>query len=348
MDDEVGDCSALVSSPPEDASNVGHSEAHPTRAEWKDSKQFWKEKKQLSKQRKRESRQERAVEKQQQWEALSTEEQERMRAEAVLVHEARRREMEAHDDACKHQWDTAWSHTPLLVFDLGFLDVMNESGKKSTVAQLKYSYAILRREKFPFLPVFTSLDPQEPLFGPLATFEGFKKYPVPSTERHWSAPVGDDTTNTATSPHRLLTRLAAQRPLRKIVYLTADTDTILEEIEPDAAYIVGAFVDHNAKKGLTRDVALQYDVRMARLPLVETMEKLGNLCKVLTINHVTEAMCRYAATKDWKTAFAVLPTRRVNNAGSRQERKKRARAAKEQEEEEEEPQHSDDEERESD
>lgn len=311
---------------------------------WTDPKQFWKEKKQASKQRKREARKEDATLKQQQWDALSPEEQERRRLEAVAVHDARRRQAEEHHTRCLHRWNAAWNATPLLIFDLGFLDVMNEAGKKSTMAQLKLSYSILRREAFPFLPILTSFDAKEPVFAPLEHFEGFKKYPMPITDGHWSAPSSSLSSSSATVPSngssettpateveadsagRLLSRLAKQKSIAKIVYLTADTDDVLTEIESDAAYIVGAFVDHNSKKGLTRDCAKQYGVRMARLPLIETMGKdLGNLCKVFTINHVVEVLCKYVSTSDWRKAFEVLPTRRVNNEGSRQERKRKRR-----------------------
>merc|ERR1719183_1385614 len=44
------------------------------------------------------------------------------------------------------------------------------------------------------------------------------------------------------------------------VYLTADTDDILEEIDPNKVYIIGGIVDRNRLKEATYKKACHYDI----------------------------------------------------------------------------------------
>lgn len=52
-----------------------------------------------------------------------------------------------------------------------------------------------------------------------------------------------------------------------MVVLSADADDVLLTIEPDTVYVIGAFVDHNKYKNLTRNAACHHGARSARLPL---------------------------------------------------------------------------------
>ncbi|KAH8614281.1 putative tRNA (Guanine 1) methyltransferase [Trypanosoma vivax] len=265
---------------------------------WSDEqqKEFWRRKKEERRRRKKIAAEERRMMQQQEWESLTDEERERRRMEAITVHERRRLSEALLDQKC--HTNLADSGIPILVFDLSFSWCMNLTDCRSTLSQIKLSYSSLRRHGFPFRPVVTSIDggsdesskpcEHSDTLRSLCDFSGFRRYPLPVHESHWSA---------------LYRR-------EQVVFLTADTDTALERIERDTVYVVGAFVDHNARKYLSRDAAAQYGVRMARLPLVESIE-VGNRCKVLTVNHVVDVLCRYADCGDWPTAFDVLPTRRI-------------------------------------
>lgn len=70
---------------------------------------------------------------------------------------------------------------------------------------------------------------------------------------------------------------------KSIVYLTSDSDNVLEQLEPHTVYIIGGLVDHNHHKGLSLQRAQKNDLKTARLPLSEHIEmKTRN---VLTIVH---------------------------------------------------------------
>ncbi|CUG91125.1 tRNA methyltransferase, putative [Bodo saltans] len=259
-------------------------------------KAFWKQKKQNRKERQREARKDAVAELHTSWEALTPEEKEALRQKAIDSHEERRRIDQAHADESHRR--LASSSTPTIVFDLSFVHVMNDRDCRSTMSQLKFSYSILKRCGFLLKPFVSSFDVTHSVFSPLATYEGFKKFPFPLDARS------------------CVECFPEAHAARKLIFLTADTDEVLSSIEPDYVYVVGAFVDHNVHKGLTKTAADKAGIRTARLPLVEHMN-VGNLCKVLTINHVVDALATFLQTNNWKEAFAVLPTRRS------QEKKKR-------------------------
>lgn len=78
----------------------------------------------------------------------------------------------------------------------------------------------------------------------------------------------------------------------RIVYLSSESDTVLEKLEEETCYVIGGLVDHNFYKGLCFERAQKAGVRTARLPLGEFIDIRTRT--VLTINH-------------GKTAFALKP-----------------------------------------
>lgn len=97
--------------------------------------------------------------------------------------------------------------------------------------------------------------------------------------------------------------------LDKIVYLTAESETALETLEQDKAYIIGGLVDHNHHKGLCHARAQEIGVKTARLPIDEFINMKTR--KVLTVNHVYEILAEVCQGVSWKDAFMkVLPERK--------------------------------------
>ncbi len=256
---------------------------------------IWEAKKQRAKERRKAVAAERREAQQKRWEALTPEEKEALKQETARKHDEKRRlEQEAHEAALRNLADPA---TPALVFDFQFEDTMNAKGKKSSLLQTKFSYSILRAAHFPLVPIMRGDPAVKDNFciEGLREFDGLRKYPPMITVAPWA-------------------EFTASLGGRKVVYLTPDTDTVLWDFEPDTAYVVGAFVDHNSKKGLTREFADKYGVATARLPIQECVDT-KDLCRVLTINHVVESMTRFAACRDWRKALdETLPIRRRNES----------------------------------
>ncbi|CAF2068565.1 unnamed protein product [Rotaria magnacalcarata] len=93
-------------------------------------------------------------------------------------------------------------------------------------------------------------------------------------------------------------------PHEDILYLTSESENVLSSTEPldeRTVYVIGGIVDHNSRKGLCYQLALQNKWRHARLPIDEFIKM--NTRRVLACNHVMEILLNYIQLKDWKNAF---------------------------------------------
>lgn len=110
--------------------------------------------------------------------------------------------------------------------------------------------------------------------------------------------------------------------LDKLVYLTADSPNVIEEIDHTKIYIVGGIVDHNRLKVLeifvvishlkhiTLNKATAQNIATAQLPIGKYLHL--NSRKVLTVNQIVEILLNYDVTKNWETAFLkTIPQRKL-------------------------------------
>ena len=102
-----------------------------------------------------------------------------------------------------------------------------------------------------------------------------------------------------------------------ILYLTSESENILSSTEPldeQTVYVIGGIVDHNSRKGLCYELAIENKWRHARLPIDEFIKL--NTRRVLACNHVMEILLNYIQLKDWKKAFEQnIPKRKQENKG---------------------------------
>ncbi|KAI8854499.1 guanine-1-methyltransferase-domain-containing protein [Chytridium lagenaria] len=86
-----------------------------------------------------------------------------------------------------------------------------------------------------------------------------------------------------------------------VIYLSADSENVLEVLDETKALVIGGIVDRNRHKNLCHDRATTAGLKTARLPISEYISLASR--KILTVNHVFEIISKYLEHKDWKTAF---------------------------------------------
>lgn len=177
--------------------------------------------------------------------------------------------------------------TGKVIFDLSFNGLMVNREMSSLCTQIMRCYAANRRANRPFNLGVSSFT------GDIG--ERFKA--MYSEHERWDM--------TFQSEHYTET---CERD--KIIYLTPDSDTVLETIDAEHIYIIGGIVDKNRFKGKTQQVATQLNVKTARLPVPEHIDLKTS--PVLTIFHVVEIMLKFMDCNDWKQSLeAFVPQRNM-------------------------------------
>jgi tRNA (guanine9-N1)-methyltransferase len=177
---------------------------------------------------------------------------------------------------------------PRIVMDMNWDHFMSDHIQRKVVSQVSMAYSFNKFSQKSLPMIFTSV--HEPWRGLLQRVNAFQ----------WRSDIV--TMNEAP--------LLDIVPVSDLVYLTADTPNVLTELDPTKAYVVGCLLDHNSKKGVTRDFAAEHGIRMARLPIQEYVTMEGRV--VLTINHVVEILVRVANGADWKKALLETIPQRKN------------------------------------
>lgn len=100
-------------------------------------------------------------------------------------------------------------------------------------------------------------------------------------------------------------------PPAESVYLSADSDTVLDTLDRSKRYIIGGIVDRNRHKNVCKSKAEELGYSTARLPLAEHVSFVG--CAVLTTMHVVEILDKVQSGHDWRYAIAsTLPARKLS------------------------------------
>ena len=175
--------------------------------------------------------------------------------------------------------------------DLGWNSEMSEKELKSLTRQLAYCYSAMRkaveRGQVPMKVSVTGLD--DVVKGMLdVTSQNWASWPITMTDM----------------------RLERFHERDRLVYLSHDSENVLEELNETDVYVIGGIVDRGRLKRATIDKASRLNIRTARLNL-DCNLSLEHGTKVLTVNHCVEILVHRANGMGWKEAYLkVLPERK--------------------------------------
>ena len=197
-----------------------------------------------------------------------------------------------------------------ICIDCAFEDVMKFQEINSLSSQIRYCYAVNKRAKHPTTVRVTSLGVEGPTYENLQKVSGFDQW------------INREFHHTEQS----LVEAYGPEKKSKLVYLTSDSENILEDLEDDTIYVIGGIVDRNRLKRAAIDRAESLGISHAKLPITEYLNMTTT--KVLTCNHVFEILLKYPENgRDWKKAFLdVLPSRKEVSVKSEGEGKDATRS----------------------
>eukprot|EP00731_Ephydatia_muelleri_P034609 Em0068g4a len=174
-----------------------------------------------------------------------------------------------------------------VAIEFQYESLMNDKDIKKLIKQCQRCYSANRRAESPLQLYFTS-------------FEGRMKEMMDKSHQYaekWDVHV---------RKHNYLEEFDK----KDIVFLAAESENVLTELDPAKVYIIGGLVDHNHHKGYCYQQALDKGISHAQLPIASYVQL--NSRAVLTVNHVFEILLAYVQNHDWKKAFTcVIPERKV-------------------------------------
>ena len=172
-----------------------------------------------------------------------------------------------------------------IVFDMQFSDLMSDKDLGKCLKQIIRCYSYNRRIPSPVQLFMTSHIGK--VETEMSRHDGYKNWDFNFVTERYDKSFDAD----------------------KIVYLTAESDNVLDELEADKFYIIGGLVDHNHHKGICHGKASEIGLKTARLPLDKFVDMKTR--KVLTINHVYEILAEVCQGSSWKDSFLkILPERK--------------------------------------
>nr|XP_025955131.1 tRNA methyltransferase 10 homolog B isoform X2 [Dromaius novaehollandiae] len=144
---------------------------------------------------------------------------------------------------------------PWLCVDLSMADRMTKKETSRLAAQIRRLYGANRRAEKPFWLCLTEFVVGSLIYEECFRMnDGFSNYLMGTTQESYLDLF----------------------PLDTVVYLTPDSENVLEDIDPKKVYILGGLVDESIHKKLTLQRARDQSLQTARLPIREYMVKTIN------------------------------------------------------------------------
>lgn len=145
--------------------------------------------------------------------------------------------------------------------DLSYDGLMSDKDISKCAKQLQRVYTANRKSTMPIKLYYTGLVEDSRVEIELRKYDGYKNWDIKFSTEPYTQIFDPES----------------------IVYLSSDSENILHELDPNAVYIIGGLVDHNAHKGVSHTRAQEKSLKTARLPLAEHIDM--KTTSVLTIVH---------------------------------------------------------------
>lgn len=169
-----------------------------------------------------------------------------------------------------------------VAIDFGYDELMSDKDMAKCSKQLLRVYTENRKSTMPIRLHYTSITEGSKIQQALDRNDGYLNWDVKLHEESYLDVFDHDS----------------------IVYLTSESETVLNEIDPNAVYIIGGLVDHNHHKGLSFERAEQKKLKTARLPLSEHITIKTRT--VLTIVHGKCAGSTANSLQKWFFLFKII------------------------------------------
>lgn len=179
--------------------------------------------------------------------------------------------------------------------DCEFDDLMNEREIVSLSGQITRMYSCKRQCQYNLPLIINSLNKRlKDRFDSM----------VPQYRQWKNLEINEDMTLKQKMEHD-------QAQGHQYVYLTADTDEEVEELQENTTYVIGGIVDKNRHKNLCVNKARELGMKVGRLPIGKYIKINGR--QVLATSHVYEICCKWLEYRDWEKAFnEILPPRKLS------------------------------------
>lgn len=152
-------------------------------------------------------------------------------------------------------------NTVRVAIDFDYDELMSDKDIAKCAKQLLRVYTLNRKSPMPIQLHYTSIREDSKIENALKRNDGYQNWDVNIQRKSFSEIFDKES----------------------IVYLTSESENVLTEIDPNAAYIIGGLVDHNHHKGLSLQKAETNQLKTARLPLSDHISIKTRT--VLTIVH---------------------------------------------------------------
>jgi tRNA (guanine9-N1)-methyltransferase len=241
-------------------------------------------------------------------EKAAKKEKKRKRAERIGVGEQLSEDEETQKRAKMNQPKKPFSAR--VVLDLGFDDKMSDKVRNvfyimhhvsttswpsqeitSLCSQLAYVYSVNRRSPSPFGSLlFTSLNGRTLSRLEKLNNAGYRRWTgtewwTESYERLWEQSSGESAAEEGNSsgengngsnPEQLLATPVSRD---RVVYLTADSNEVIDELKEGVTYVIGGICDHNRYKVRKRYQQRKYFMDVSAEPLFRQSQRVGSPCR---------------------------------------------------------------------